>query len=160
MRWRELRRSGDHRISVGACERAVGRVNPDRHHRGRIGPLGKRVPTQSIGHLQYSALPLLRSCFLPKDCLLGLYVPNAFSPDNNGKNDVFKPLLFGNIVQYEFSVYNRFGQVVFRSSKPAEGWDGYYKNTPQPAGAYLWTCSYQLDNQPLKFTKGTVMIIQ
>jgi gliding motility-associated-like protein len=95
-----------------------------------------------------------------RDCMLGLYVPNAFSPDNNGKNDFFKPLLFGNIIKYEFSVYNRFGQVVFRSSKPAEGWDGYYKNTLQPSGAYLWTCSYQLSNQSLSFSKGTVMLIQ
>jgi len=96
----------------------------------------------------------------PKDCMLGLYVPNAFSPNNNGKNDVFKPLLFGTITQYEFSVYNRYGKVVFRSLKPGEGWDGYYKNTPQPMGAYLWTLRYQLNDQPLSFDKGSVMLIK
>jgi gliding motility-associated-like protein len=96
----------------------------------------------------------------PKDCMLGLYVPSAFSPDNNGKNDVFKPLLFGDIGQYEFTVYNRYGQVIFRSAKPGDGWDGYYKNMPQPLGAYLWTLNYQLNDQPLSFAKGTVMVVR
>ena len=95
-----------------------------------------------------------------KDCMLGLYVPNAFSPDNNGINDVFKPLLFGNILRYEFSIYNRYGQVMFRSSKPGAGWDGRYKSTLQPQGAYVWTCTYQLDNGPVSVTKGTVMLIR
>jgi gliding motility-associated-like protein len=92
--------------------------------------------------------------------MLGLYVPNAFSPDNNGLNDVFRPQLFGAIVQYEFMVYNRFGQVIFRSSKVGEGWNGYYKGTPQPIGGYLWTCSYQLSNQSPQFAKGTVLLVQ
>jgi gliding motility-associated-like protein len=95
-----------------------------------------------------------------KDCMLGLYVPNAFSPDNNGKNDVFKPLLFGNIGKYEFSIYNRYGQVMFRSSKPGAGWDGYYKSMLQPPGAYIWICTYQLDNGPVSLARGTVLLIQ
>ncbi len=96
----------------------------------------------------------------PKDCMLGLYVPTAFSPDNNGKNDAFKPMLFGNVVKYDFAIYNRYGQTVFRSAKQGESWDGSFKGSIQPGGAYVWTCSYQLSGQGLRFAKGTVMIVK
>ncbi len=95
----------------------------------------------------------------PKDCMQGLYVPSAFSPDNNGKNDIFKPFLFGNIVKYAFTVYNRYGAVVFHSVKPGEGWNGYYKGVLQETSSFIWTSSYQLETMPMKVEKGTVTIL-
>ncbi|HEX6333254.1 MAG TPA: gliding motility-associated C-terminal domain-containing protein, partial [Flavisolibacter sp.] len=48
-----------------------------------------------------------------KDCLRGFYAPTAFTPNGDGRNDVFRPLLFGRISHYRFSIYNRWGQLIF-----------------------------------------------
>jgi len=61
---------------------------------------------------------------LPKECLSGVFIPNAFSPNNDGKNDIFKPMVFGNVSQYRFSIYNRWGEKIFETSDPQKGWDG------------------------------------
>src|SRR5207244_4038837 len=59
-----------------------------------------------------------------KDCMKGLYVPNGFTPNNDGKNDVFKAMLFGPYKSFIFTIYNRWGAVVFSTTDPTRGWDG------------------------------------
>ena len=95
-----------------------------------------------------------------KDCMEGLYIPTAFSPNRDGKNDVFKPLIFGNIVFFEWIVYNRYGEKVFSSSLPGKGWDGMYKGTEQAVGAYTWQCRFRIAGQPQQTKSGTVMLIR
>jgi gliding motility-associated-like protein len=89
----------------------------------------------------------------------GFYIPNAFTPDG-ASNNLFKPLLFGNILQYEFSIYNRWGQIVFQSKQPGAGWDGYYHGAPVTPGVYAWYCRYTLDGQSPQVNKGTVILIR
>ncbi len=96
----------------------------------------------------------------PKDCLLGLYVPNAFSPNHDGKNDVFHPLLFGNIKLYRFIIYNRWGQPVFNTTDPKAGWDGSMGGRLQDNNVFIWTCFYQLEGQEPKTEKGTVVLLK
>ncbi|MGB1032510.1 MAG: gliding motility-associated C-terminal domain-containing protein, partial [Flavobacteriales bacterium] len=58
-----------------------------------------------------------------------MYIPNSFTPNNDGKNDVFKPV--GRAVDlnsYELLIFNRWGEVVFRSDNPNEGWNGSHEN--------------------------------
>lgn len=97
---------------------------------------------------------------LLKECMQGLYVPTAFTPNNDGRNDLFMPLLFGNILQYRFTVYNRWGQVLFTSAVPAKGWDGRFAGKEQDSNVFTWICRYQLSGQPVKTEKGTVMLIR
>ncbi len=67
-----------------------------------------------------------------------VYVPTGFTPNNDGKNDLLMPYLIG-IRQLEyFSVYNRWGQEVFTSKQPGQGWDGRLNGTAQPSGVYVW----------------------
>ena len=94
-----------------------------------------------------------------KQCLKGSYVPNAFTPNHDGKNDVFKALLFGDIKKYDLIIYNRWGNVVYRTNDPDKGWDGTFKGT-EPSTGYIWMCSYQLDGQPAKVEKSTVTLIR
>lgn len=96
----------------------------------------------------------------PKDCLQGFFIPNAFTPDNDGKNDLFKPLIFGDIKQYRFVVYDRWGQVVFQSQRPGDGWNGKYHGMDRDSNVFTWTCQYQLAGQPLKIEKGTVLLVR
>jgi gliding motility-associated-like protein len=95
-----------------------------------------------------------------KECMKGLYVPTAFTPNQDGKNDRFKPLVFGNVLQFKWTVYNRFGQAIFTSSNPAEGWNGTYKGLLQEQGNYVWKCSYQLAGEEVKQKSGSVMLIR
>jgi gliding motility-associated-like protein len=67
-----------------------------------------------------------------------LYVPNAFTPNNDGSNDVLKPILVGIKELKYFSIYHRSGQLVFTTSKDGVGWDGRINGQLQNAGGYVW----------------------
>lgn len=95
-----------------------------------------------------------------KQCMLGFFIPKAFTPNGDGLNDDFKPLLFGNIMKYEFIVYNRWGQVVFKSSQTDRGWDGNYNGKSESGNVFIWTCRYQLEGEEVKLEKGTVTLIR
>jgi gliding motility-associated-like protein len=95
-----------------------------------------------------------------KQCLKGLFVPSGFTPNRDGKNDQFKAQLFGPINVFELTVYNRWGEVVFRSSDPDKGWDGKYKGKEQDGGAFVWICRYQLEREEAKVERGTVTLIR
>lgn len=95
-----------------------------------------------------------------KECMRGVYVPSAFTPDNNGRNDLFHPLVFGNLEKYEFAVYDRAGQILYRSTTPGSGWDGRYKGIPLSSGVYVWICHYQLSGEAASTQKGTVTLMR
>jgi gliding motility-associated-like protein len=95
-----------------------------------------------------------------KNCMFGVYIPTAFTPDNNGINDKFKPIVFGKMLQYNLVVYNRFGSIVFKSTDPNQGWDGSIRGIPQESGAFIWTCSYQLEGALPGKEKGTVTLLR
>jgi len=95
-----------------------------------------------------------------RQCLVGCFVPNAFTPNADGKNDLFRPMLFGEVVKYKFVIFNRWGQQVFESTKPSSGWDGTIQGVLQPAGAFVWYCIYQLQGEPEQMQKGTVLLIR
>jgi gliding motility-associated-like protein len=95
-----------------------------------------------------------------KECMYGVYFPNAFSPDNNWNNDRFKPMVFGNLVKYEFSIFSRFGTRIFFSKDSTKGWDGTINGMPQDSNHFIWTCTYQLVGQPVKKEKGIVLLMR
>ncbi len=67
-----------------------------------------------------------------------LYVPNAFTPNNDGRNDRFRAVTPGMAVIRYFRIYNRNGQLIYDSPNTQEGWDGTWKGQPQPTGGYVW----------------------
>jgi gliding motility-associated-like protein len=95
-----------------------------------------------------------------RDCLVGLYVPTAFTPDGNGKNDLLRPLSYGPIKLQYFAVFNRWGQQVFETRTPWTGWDGRLGAQPAPAGVYVWICQYEgADGKPA-MQKGTAVLVR
>jgi len=67
------------------------------------------------------------------------YLPNAFTPDGNGLNDEFKPVeKYDFVKNYQFSIFNRWGQLIFETSDFAHGWDGTYQGKPVPGGTYVY----------------------
>jgi len=95
-----------------------------------------------------------------KDCMQGFFIPNAFTPNHDGKNDLFRPQLFGNIKKYHFAIFNRWGQAVFESTDPEKGWDGSLAGSKQEANVFVWVCSYQFDGESSENKKGTVLLIR
>lgn len=89
-----------------------------------------------------------------------LFIPSAFTPNGDGKNDVFKPIVKGIPSQYNLRIYNRWGEAIFQSTDPAKGWDGKYKNKPQILATYIYHLSFQFVGQPLKNEKGTFVLIR
>jgi gliding motility-associated-like protein len=67
-----------------------------------------------------------------------LFIPNAFSPNGDGLNDVFRPTFIGPAAKYQFSIYNRWGQLVFMSKVPGVGWNGVFQSKEQPGGVYVY----------------------
>jgi gliding motility-associated-like protein len=67
-----------------------------------------------------------------------LDVPSAFTPGKFGVNSVVSVKGFG-IKEMQWNIYNRWGQKVFESTNPANGWDGYYKGKLQPMDVYTYT---------------------
>ncbi|HRD58902.1 MAG TPA: gliding motility-associated C-terminal domain-containing protein [Ferruginibacter sp.] len=93
-------------------------------------------------------------------CPETVFVPNSFTPNNDGLNDRFKPIFGRQPAQYYFAVYNRFGQRVFETNNPLKAWDGTFKSAEQATATYTWQCSYAFANKPKKSLKGTVVLIR
>lgn len=90
----------------------------------------------------------------------GFYVPDAFTPNNDGLNDIFRPILLGMKSLDYFRVYNRGGQLIYSTTTQETGWDGNYKGVPQDGDIFVWTAS-GTDYQGKVITqKGKVVLIR
>ena len=66
-----------------------------------------------------------------------LLMPNAFSPNGDTHNDVYKAKEYQSIVEFHAYIFNRWGQKLFEWTNPAEGWDGNYNGNPVKEGVYF-----------------------
>jgi gliding motility-associated-like protein len=90
-----------------------------------------------------------------------VYIPNAFTPNYDGLNDILMPFLGEGIKDFQFTIYNRWGQLIYFSNKKGTGWDGKLAGVSQPGGVYAWTLSYKTINNPIKkIAKGTLTLIR
>ena len=68
-----------------------------------------------------------------------VYVPNAFTPNDNGVNEMFLPVFYGlDPVNYDFYIFNRWGELIFDAHHPDIGWDGTYNGVKSPEGVYVY----------------------
>jgi gliding motility-associated-like protein len=93
-------------------------------------------------------------------CNYNLFVPNAFTPNGDGRNDVFRVHYSITPEKFKITIFNRYGQALFSSSNPAEGWDGTIKGVKQPVDSYVWQIEFT-DQKALQHSiKGTVVLIR
>lgn len=76
-----------------------------------------------------------------------MYVPNAFSPNGDTKNDVFRVSGTEILTEFHLQIFNRYSQVVFKTNDQNKGWDGNFNNTPSVAGNYIYFCSTENQDQ-------------
>lgn len=125
-----------------------------------------RSPTGQPEPLQYTVTAIAESggCAFTATIVLfveqsQVQVPDFFSPDNDGRNDRFRLFYNGVITDYTLIVYDRWGQKVFTSSDPTEGWDGTKNGTPQPADVYLYLAKFRQDGAELQ-EEGQVTLVR
>jgi len=89
-----------------------------------------------------------------------IYVPSGFTPNNDGLNDFFRPFLGQGFILNEFTVYNRWGQKVFFTSKTSEGWNGLVNGIKQPPGVFVWWIRAKNPDGKIINKKGTAILIR
>lgn len=75
-------------------------------------------------------------------CPCALLLPNAFTPNGDGMNDIFRPLHACDMESYNMTIFNSYGEKIFFSTDPLKGWDGKLKNRVLNQGNYVWSVSY------------------
>lgn len=89
-----------------------------------------------------------------------IYIANAFTPNGDGVNDVFRILPYDKYVVKRFTIYNRLGYAVFTAGNASAAWDGTKNGQPQPAGTYVYYAEMALPNGKTFIKKGTVILIR
>jgi len=87
-------------------------------------------------------------------------MPNAFSPNSDGFNDVIFPVGF-NFELVGFRIYSRWGEKMFETDVPDEGWDGFYLGEPAELGAYAYVIEYSLGGtNTVEILAGSITLIR
>ena len=89
------------------------------------------------------------------------YVPNAFTPNNDGINEIFRPYGYGfNPEKYEFLIFERTGRLIFQTNNYEQGWNGYDNGKLVPFGSYIYLIRTEnMEGEPKEYT-GTVTVVQ
>jgi gliding motility-associated-like protein len=89
----------------------------------------------------------------------GLYIPNAFTPNGDGSNDIFR--VYGTAISsIRLKVYNQWGELVFSSTDLVNGWDGNYKGNKSPASVYTYTLEAKMQDGTDIVKKGSLTLIR
>ena len=89
-----------------------------------------------------------------------LWMPNAFSPNNNGKNDVFRVKWVYPVKEFKMQVFSRWGQLIFQSNNMNTGWNGTLNGEEMPEGSYVWMIKMTDNNNIKESYNGTVILIR
>jgi gliding motility-associated-like protein len=95
------------------------------------------------------------------NCACQTIVPNTFSPNGDGINDLFKPEMKCVPVNYHLSIFNRYGQQMFSTNNYLQSWDGKLNGNPLPVGTYYYIITYTNDGLkiPEQFS-GSITILR
>lgn len=93
-----------------------------------------------------------------ENCANQLFVPTAFTPNNDNKNDILRARAFFPITNFYFQIYNRWGQQVFFTNDITIGWDGNFGGVKASSGTYVWRLGYKRKGIPYEQKGVTVLI--
>jgi gliding motility-associated-like protein len=130
---------------------------------------GSNLPVHAVSAAGTYAVTLSNSCGIASDvvrirtenCANELVFPTAFTPNHDGRNDLFRPRIFLQISHYSLSVFDRWGRKVFQGTDAEGGWDGTEDGSIAPVGTYLWTAHYIIGSaHTATAQKGTVTLLR
>lgn len=96
---------------------------------------------------------------LPVKVLHKFWMPSAFTPNDDGKNDVFRIPSDASLSLYEFIIYDRWGNIVFKTKDISKGWDGTDQGKNLSTGAYIYFIKGMVQNKDV-MVKGTVILLR
>ena len=114
----------------------------------------------SIGTCKYN---VSIDTFILEQCHCPAFVPNAFTPNDDGKNDEVHPLFQSDcaINDYNFAIFNRFGEAVFKSRNPSEKWNGRLHGVPAETSTYFYYLEYKGGYDKKSYSqKGDITLIR
>lgn len=91
------------------------------------------------------------------------YVPNSFTPNQDGYNDVFLPVMTSGLdtASYQLTIFNRWGEILFESDELVKGWNGAYENELVQDGVYIWQIRFKYkDNDVVESVEGHVTLLR
>jgi gliding motility-associated-like protein len=133
-------------------------------------PLPEAYPPVTIGSKMYKIRLIVENnihCFdtavyqmkVVNSCIID--VPNAFTPNGDGRNDYLYPLNAWKATNLKFNIYNRYGQLVFSTNNWTKKWDGRINGALQSSGVFVWLLQYTLIDTGEKINKrGTTVLIR
>jgi gliding motility-associated-like protein len=133
-------------LNNGAIQKPIFNSSTEQLYRVRLTSAGGCITMDSVKVSVYDSSDI--------------FVPKAFSPNKDGKNDILQPFLVNIVTLKFFKVYNRWGQLMFQTSDSRLGWDGMYNNKHQPLEAYTWIAEGIDGNGTTIFRKGQTVLIR
>jgi gliding motility-associated-like protein len=115
---------------------------------------------QVLGRTLYGCIDTASVTYDRIEQCCSYYYPSAFTPNNDGLNDGFRISVFGNTSQYQLSVYNRWGELVFMSNDPKKYWDGTYKGKTCDVGTYYYRVTGVCLTGPQEEQAGEFLLIR
>jgi gliding motility-associated-like protein len=100
------------------------------------------------------------SVMINADGCCDVFLPDAFTPNNDGKNDIFRGIGKGNHLVISFRIMNRWGQTVFESGDTKAGWDGTLGGAAQPLDTYFYYLKYECGTKEIIEKKGELTLIR
>ena len=160
----------DFTVSLGPdttlCEGRTLTLTPGVEHCDYLWQDGSTQPVYVVRGPGTYSVEVNNKCFSHRDavnvdyerCAQELYLPNAFTPDRNGRNEIFLPVFSypDEIEEYRMEIYNRWGTLVFRTEEKAYGWDG----ANAIDGVYAVTVRYKSRGEKAKTVTGSVTVVR
>ena len=149
------------------CSGATIVLAPGISNVGYLWQDGSVKPTYIVSKPGLYYVSVTNNCGVYKDSVViskgvcNLYLPNSFTPNNDGKNDLFKAGYGDGVIEYHLQIFNRYGQTIFKSDNKLTGWNGTLNGKPQPQGNYVWLLKYSTStDNSLQQLKGTVLLLR
>jgi len=103
--------------------------------------------SKELVYIQWSGIPF--------------HMPNAFTPDGDGLNDTFKPIVKYDLIrQFHMSIFNRWGELVFETNDIYQGWDGAYEGKRALGGVYVYKIDFAIQQENTKTISGSVVLVR
>lgn len=106
----------------------------------------------------FKTIQIVNCDSMAQDCKV--YIPSGFTPNGDGLNDHFAPIINCTTEVFECLVYNRWGGLVFKTSNLSEKWQGESHGAACSSGVYFYSIKYKFPTQPLKTVGGTIMLVR
>lgn len=123
------------------------------HEAQQSGPVPVRLfgPCDTLDHIINLTV---------EDCRCKVFVPNAFTPDGDELNDIHRLQTSCTLQDFKFTVFNRWGEVVFQTTDINQSWRGTFQNQKVKGEVYVYKLAYKAENNDWQYDQGTITVLR